>query len=278
MLPNSDADPAIGPAISLNERPSARATILEALAAPTVSPCRAALSAAGQVVITPDGKPLRSIVTGRRHIVTGAYASRKARRTLTHESMNELHFFMHSEVDTRVVDYLAQPIRFEFVLDGQKFIQILDCIRLLAGGTLQAVEIKKDFLALRDPAYASKLDCVAHLCGLLGWQFNLVTQRDLDHRGTLFKNIRYVQQRRTVAYRDRHIYAAREGLARQGGVAPLGWLAEQLGDRRAGIALIQSMMVGRVLQIGLHEPLGPETPVTPARAGLAPFSVEEEPQ
>lgn len=63
------------------------------------------LSATATLVTTRDGSPLRTIITGRRRIPTGTYASRKAGRSLPYESMNERAFFMHSEVDTNVVDY-----------------------------------------------------------------------------------------------------------------------------------------------------------------------------
>ena len=65
------------------------------------------LSASATLVTTLCGAPIRTIVTGRRVITTGVYASRKAGRPLPYESMNELAFFMHCEVDTEVADYRA---------------------------------------------------------------------------------------------------------------------------------------------------------------------------
>lgn len=44
------------------------------------------LSAAATLVVTPTGGPIRTIVTGRRHITTGVYASRKAGRALPYAS------------------------------------------------------------------------------------------------------------------------------------------------------------------------------------------------
>ena len=73
----------------------------------------ARLSATATIVVTPNGAPIRTIVTGRRPIVTGTYASRKAGRPLPYESMLERAFFMHSEVDPDVVDYRAQPFRLD---------------------------------------------------------------------------------------------------------------------------------------------------------------------
>lgn len=47
------------------------------------------LSASATLVATPCGAPIRTIVTGRRVITTGVYASRKAGRPQPYESMNE---------------------------------------------------------------------------------------------------------------------------------------------------------------------------------------------
>lgn len=49
-----------------------------------------------------------------------------------------------SEIQTEVVDYRAQPFRFEFVLDGRKRVYIVDCVRLLRDGSIEIVEIKHD--------------------------------------------------------------------------------------------------------------------------------------
>lgn len=95
-------------------------------------------------MITPCGAPIRTIVTGRRIITTGVYASRKAGRPLPYESMNELAFFMHREVDTEVVDYRAQPFRLEFMIEGRKRTYIVDCVRLMADGGIEVVEVKSD--------------------------------------------------------------------------------------------------------------------------------------
>lgn len=49
------------------------------------------LSATATLVATRDGSPIRSIITGRRRVTTGSYASRKAGRGLPYESMSTSH-------------------------------------------------------------------------------------------------------------------------------------------------------------------------------------------
>lgn len=137
------------------------------------------ISAEATLVMTETGAPIRTIVTGRRVVTTGVYASRKAGRALPYESMNERAFFMHSEIDTNVVDYRAQMFRLEFLIDDRKRAYIVDCVRLLASGEVEVVEIKNDRRALRDPDYARKLEAVRIICERVGWRFRIVFKSSL---------------------------------------------------------------------------------------------------
>lgn len=218
-------------------------------------------AAMGRIVFTPDGRPIRTIITGRRHIVTGSYASRKAGRAMPFESMIEQQFFMHSEVDTGVADYRAQPFRFEFTLDGAKRTYIVDCVRLLSDGRIEVVEVKNDRRALRDEAYAQKLERVAEICSRLNWQFRVVYREELDEPPTRNANILEIQSRRHARFSDADVYVALDLIERLGGQAPLGLLAEKLGDRIRGAAAIQAMMVQRLVEIDLIAPLGADSAV-----------------
>lgn len=211
----------------------------------------AAMSAIARIVVTPDGRPIRTIITGRRRVVTGVYISRKARRGLVHESMNERAFFIHSEVDTAVVDYMCQPFRFEFVLEGAARTYIADCVRQRADGSLEVVEIKHDHRALRDPDYAQKLDAVGQVCRLLGWSFRVAYGEPLRARTRRNLNVEAVQLSRFAKYGAPEVFAAIELCERAGGAIALGLLAEGLAERRLGMAQACAMMVGRVLTIDL---------------------------
>lgn len=221
-----------------------------------------ALNAAARIVFTPDDRPIRTIVTGRRRIVTGFYNSRKTGRRHPFESMNEQAFCMLNEVDTRVVDYRAQPFRFEFVLDGAKRIYIPDCARLLDDGTIEIVEVKADRKALSEPDYADKLLAVDEICRRQGWLFRFVTRSQIVEPTARFKNIDEVQSRRMVAFDASHTYVVADHLDQHEGSAPLGRLAEALGDRRVGSAIVKAMMVARHVNIDLAAPIGPDTLVT----------------
>lgn len=219
-----------------------------------------ALESAARIVLTPDGRPIRTIITGHKHIVTGSYASRKAGRAFPHEGMNEQSFFMHSEVDPRVVSYRAQPFRVEVVINSEKRVYIADCARLLQNGRIEVVEVKNDQRSLRDIDYASKLEAVKEACFRLGWAFRVVTRWDLENPPIRWANIRAVQSRRMTRFEDDDVRKVLQGIDREG-EATLADLADRLGDPRVGRAMIQAMMVGRIVVIDLDVPLGPESTV-----------------
>lgn len=219
------------------------------------------LSAAATLVVTPTGGPIRTIITGRRHITTGVYASRKAGRALPYESMNERAFFMHSEVDTEVVDYRAQMFRLEFVLGGQKRAYIVDCVRQLANGLVELVEIKNDRRALREPDYALKLEAVRTICERIGWRFRIIFKSSLFEPAQVYRNICDAQSWRFTEYTKADVFKVAHRL--QGGASmPLAELSEHLGNPVVGAAKLKAMMVGRIVRLDLSRSLNPNTPVS----------------
>lgn len=212
-------------------------------------------SASATLVTTPCGAPIRTIVTGRRVITTGVYASRKAGRPLPYESMNERAFFMHCEVDTDVVDYRAQPFRLEFVIDGRKRTYIVDCVRLMADGSIEVVEVKSDPRALQVPDYAEKLEAVRTICEQVGWRFRVVFKKALMEPAVLHRNVADVQSWRLTEYTGADVFRVVEFLQRSG-EATLGDLAEHLGSRALGFAKLKAMMVGRIVRIALAQEIG----------------------
>lgn len=203
------------------------------------------------VVMTPDGSPIRSVLTGRRVMVTGFYISRKAGRALPYEGMNELALLKRSEVDTNVIDYRSQPFRFEFVINGAKRIYIADCVRLLDDGTVEVVEVKGRLRQLASPEYAEKLAAVRDVCEGLGWRFRVLSRQQLFEPHIVYANIDLIQSRRMVQFDQVHAYQAVELLEQGGGETTLGDLAEALGGEPKGLAIALAMMVRRLVAIDL---------------------------
>lgn len=218
------------------------------------------LSASATLVATPCGAPIRTIVTGRRVITTGVYASRKAGRPQPYESMNERAFFMHYEVDTEVLDYRAQPFRLEFVLEGRKRTYIIDCVRLMADGSIEVVEVKSDPRALHVADYADKLHAVREICAEVGWRFRLVFKKALMEPTAFHRNVMDIQSWRMTEYTNADVFRIVEALQSTGS-AVLGELVEHFASRPLGFAKLKAMMVGRIVTIDLTQQIGDATPV-----------------
>ncbi|WAC59789.1 TnsA endonuclease N-terminal domain-containing protein [Brevundimonas sp. SL130] len=213
----------------------------------------------GRLVLPENDRPIRSIITGRRVQTTGSYASRKAGRSQVFESMTERAFFMHCEVDTHVVDYRAQPFRFEFHLDGQWRTYIADCVRLLGSGQVEVVELKSDLRDLKDIDYQAKLERVRSLCRQLGWRFTVVRRRHLERNLTVHRNIEFVQQDRLTDFDDLDIYRVTGALKE--GARPFDEVTNVLGRGVTGAAIVRAMMVARIVDIDLRRPLSGESSV-----------------
>jgi hypothetical protein len=239
--------------------------LLEAILERLVKPSPGAISLPwATLVMTPDGSAIRSVLTGRRVIVTGFYVSRKAGLALPYEGMNELALLKHCEVDTSVVDYRSQPFRFEFVLNGMKRIYIADCVRLLDDGTVEVVEAKGHLRQLRAPEYAEKLAAVRTACESLGWRFRVLGRRQLFEPHIVYANVDLIQSRRMVQFDEAHAYRAIGFLEEEGGATTLGRLSAILGGEPQGIAIAQAMMVRRLIAIDLSKLLTFESRVTAA--------------
>lgn len=248
--------------------PSLLEAILEPLTQPRDGDNRVVLPSA-TVVMTPDGSPIRSVLTGRRVMVTGFYISRKAGRALPYEGMNELALLKRSEVDTNVVDYRSQPFRFEFVINGAKRIYIADCVRLLDDGTIEVVEVKGRLQQLSSPEYAEKLAAVRDVCESLGWRFRVLGRQQLFEPHIVYANIDLIQSRRMVQFDQVHAYQAMELLERGTGETTLGDLSDVLGGEPRGLAIAQAMMVRRLVDIDLNGLLTAESQV----AAITPRSL-----
>lgn len=233
-----------------------------------------AINSIGTLVVTPDGRPIRSVVTGRRVQITGSYASHKARRTQPFESMYERALFQESEVNVDVLDYRAQPFRFEFLLDGRPAAYIADCFRVMANASPEVVEVKADYRHLRDPAYAEKLRLVGEMCRRLGWRFRTITKEQLLEPKVRRANIELIQSKASTTFSTTDVYAVTDLLDSARGPVRLGEVCRALGDTRVGMSRTMAMMVARVLRIDLLRPLSTDSLVcsvdaSPATVGEA---------
>ncbi|WOB78524.1 TnsA endonuclease N-terminal domain-containing protein [Brevundimonas nasdae] len=251
-----------GSGFSETQSNAARHSLMARVRGSLVDPVRHELVVAGRVVLTPDGKPIRSILTGRKRRTTGSYASRKSGCGQVYESMVERAFFLECEVDTDVVDYRAQPFRIEVVIDGRLRTYIADCVRLMADGSVEVVEIKGSARQLVDPVYVAKLSAVRSVCAAAGWSFRVITSDQIMHPPVRYRNIEEVQLSKHVRYGAEAIYVAHRAIEECGGIGRLGTVADAVHAGPLGRQIVMAMMVGRVVSIDLEQPLSADSGVT----------------
>lgn len=219
------------------------------------------LSATATMVLSKSGGSIRTIVTGRRIITTGVYASRKTGCGHPYESPLEKAFFMLCEVDTDVVDYRAQPFRFEFVVDGVKRAYLPDAVTLRANGVVEVIEIKRDPADLKDPEYRLKLQAVREICDRIGWRFRIMFRKDLTEPSSFYRAVEDIQSWAFTDYSVADIFEVVH-LLRVKEKLPLEQLADALGERPLGIAKLKAMMVGRIVRLDLSTIPNNSTSVT----------------
>lgn len=219
------------------------------------------LSATATMVLSKSGGSIRTIVTGRRIITTGVYASRKTGCGHPYESMLEKAFFMLCEVDTDVVDYRAQPFRFEFVVDGVKRAYLPDAVTLRADGMVEVIEIKRDPGDLGDPEYRLKLQAVREICDRLGWRFRILFRNDLTEPSRFYRAIEDVQSWAFTAFSDAEVFKVVRQL-RQHGELTVGQLVDSFDEPLRGLAKLKAMMVGRIVRLDLSTIPNNSTSVT----------------
>jgi hypothetical protein len=215
-----------------------------------------------RIEVADDGGPIRTIVGTRRMIWTGEYYSSKTRRSHPWESPLERDHFHRIEVDTDVVDYLAQPHRLMMTFDGRVYDYTPDVrVRFADGGT-EIREIKKSKKEIeRDPFYEIKLFLAGYLYEELGWSYRILDKADVREPAITFANSREFQQDGPLTIRPDEIATVHELFSRaKRPELPLALIAEALGGWVRGLSLARAMMVHRIIRIPLDRIITRETP------------------
>lgn len=220
------------------------------------------------IFVTPDNGPIRTIITGRRHIPTGRYASVKSRRAQPWESREvELPSLMEAEVRSSVVWYCAQPLRLDIGegRDRQSYIPDLGIRELSADGTrwrTRIIECKRTMEEItQDLHYAAKLELAKAAFRRMGWEFEIRTIRDLGPPAVR-QAIHLIQLERCTRIDARDIGTIREVITRSCGAAPYSVVCEALGGPILGRKRLHALIVHRIAAISLSRPPTHSSPVT----------------
>lgn len=225
------------------------------------------LRIAAEIRTSENGGPVRTIINGRHRKPVGRYASRKARRSLPWEAVDERAFFWLCEADPDVVGYLCQPHQLViFQEDADPLVFYPDVQRDLADGTIEIVEVKKTFDDKdrgNDPSYLLKLELARQVYAGLGWGFRVVTGIEM-RRGLRLRNAKAVQRSRFARFDAAESVAMLQAIAAAGGHLPFDEAAKVLGTGPRASAKLKAIIVNRVVRVDLDQRLNGLTAVKAA--------------
>jgi hypothetical protein len=203
-----------------------------------------------------------------KHRMTPRLASDKLSRLVPCDSYLEKDFFIQLDFDPAVIAWRDHPFRISYLYQGQLHRYTPDALVLRRRSSClvhQVVEVKSTHLLEKDEVRRA-LQVGERFCGAKGWEYRVVTEKEL-RSGHLLENIkrirRYRRQRPPLPY----LLALKERLNAMGGWASIAELAAALGtvDTDHITPYIYSLLYNKELFADLQSPLTPHTLV-----GLAP--------
>lgn len=252
-----------------------RAEILDRLRDPSYEPDRTRvrlydearrdsdeLVSMGDMYVADHGGSLRTFSGNLSH-ENGCWPSYKRRRNQHWEGMAQRNFLLRAEVDLDVIWAQSEARRFEFVLGGKRRRYTCDVEERLADGTRLFTEIKRDEADLEDEDYQLTLAGVAEICRRCGWLFRIVFSREIFASRVHRDNVELFQSRRFARVGPEHMRRLTQIASSEGFNHTYGDLAAALEPsfEPAGAAVIQALLVRRMIEIDLTHHLYPETPV-----------------
>lgn len=221
----------------------------------------ARLGAITQPVISHRGnwRPTRLILNGRRKAASGAFASMKAGRSLPWESRNELTGMEFAEVDSRVIQFHAQPMTICWRRAETMYSYTPDRLEMLAGGRMRVLEVKSRSSAPQNPDYALKLADAGEILRAYGAEFEIESGEDLRASATYSVVRRVLYHRRTrVDADDLRNFSVACGAAQS---CTLGEFVRCYDDPARGRAILSSLIVRGHVAFDLDAPFDDNAPL-----------------
>lgn len=207
--------------------------------------------------------PLRTFNGGLWH-ENGWHTSRKAGHLLHWEGETALWQLLKSDTDADVAKLDAESVSFEFVHQGRAFSYTCDIEQTDPEGHVTLLEMKRTDRDLDDPEYRLKLAYVREVCRRCGIAFRVVFRNEIFRGLVHRRNVSLFASRGFVTIGDHELGVLADHRRRTGGYTTYGELAEALvpGHAAAGRALVQSMLVRRLLRMDLTIRLHDASPLT----------------
>ena len=222
------------------------------------------------------GEPLLGRITTFSH---GGFANPVINRSLGHsrhksiskktgythvgEGRGEQWLEMTNEVDGNVVAFLSHPYRLDIDMDSSIFSYRPDSVAQYLDDTIKVIEVKRTPKDIDDDL-AIKLALVREFLRRIGWEFEVMFEKDILGSRTRQHNLMRLYGRRATALSERQSGVA--AVARRSGKPiTLGDLAELVSPESSlvGTAAAQTLIAQGHFLVDLDMPIVPSTILTP---------------
>jgi hypothetical protein len=217
-------------------------------------------ASAARIFLPSEGTALRTIITGRAKHQTSVIISAKAKKRLYVEGRAEKAYARLNEVTPSTVDQQTQPMRIECVVDGQRYVQIVDFIRELDTGEIEVIEVKRSERDIADPDYRRKLAVTGAIASGLGWIPRVVLHTEMFESRLHEMNVNRAYSARFTSVSDRQhqaIVRLRQAGQREIEIAELQSLFGCPAPAALSVAF--ALMVRREIAIDLTAPITPQS-------------------
>lgn len=217
----------------------------------------------GDMFVADHGGSLRTFSGNLSH-ENGCWPSYKRRRNQHWEGMAQRNALLKAEVDLDVIWAQSEARRFEFVLGGKRRRYTCDVEERRVDGKCVITEIKRDEADLDDEDYQLTLAGVAEICRRCGWLFQIVFSHEIFASTHHRDNVELFQARRFARVGPEHMRRLQDFAWSNGPSTTYEELSTALepGFQPGGAAVLQALLVRRMIEIDLTQPLYPERPVT----------------
>jgi hypothetical protein len=190
--------------------------------------------------------------------ITPRLASDKLSQMVRCDSCLEKDFFIQLDFDPAVIAWRAHPFQISYLYKGRLRRYTPDALvlrRKVSGMVYQVVEVTSIYLLAKDEV-ARTLEVGERLCSDKGWEYRVVTEREI-RSGHFLENIKRIRRYRSQRPPLQYHLAIRESLSSMGGQASIVDLADAVRSLNTDriIPYIYWLLYNRELFADLQSPL-----------------------
>jgi hypothetical protein len=221
---------------------------------------RVLLDTAAIIVQSGVGGPIADYIGMPKIHPRGSFSSVKTGRGQLWEADHHRAMILCSEADANVVHYLSEGVRFEMNTTHGLERGRPDLIRLLADGTVEVIETKKDKSEVEGNAeLADRLRLIENVCDLEGWDYRLMFKDEIM-RGYTVANANQITLDRTTSVTSAERIRLIQAIADGGGWICYGEAIAALStngnfEDGAARAKLHALIVRRVASVDISKPI-----------------------